>query len=288
MGFGGRSFWAPVLPTTRAYCVALSSGWRLKPPFYFHTLCLVFFNSASVGGEGQDVGQQHSVCFWCISCRHWLYFSGGAGVFWLQVGALALGLCLLHLFPLSLHPTAARGKLLALGLCHSTLFVLAAFPLSLSLAPYSKSPLLNSLLWLCVFHIFPLQGTLNGYTPGWQKWEVATFLSWWWEWKLLQNLFLAGSLVILPRSFKNETALASCFGDTCWNIYEWNDVCLGFASKHAKGEDKRRLALSWQLFNLGEGCLHVRDTPCLTYECLRISIRKGLSKAKSWTLQSTF
>ena len=139
-----------------------------------------------------------------------------------------------------------------------------------------------SALALCVPYFSPAGDT------GWQKWEIATFLSWWWEWKLLQNLFLAGSLVISPRSFKNETALASCFRDTCWNIYEWNDVCLGFASKHAKGEDKRRLALSWQLFNLGEGCLHVRDTPCFTCDCLHISIRKGLSKAKSWTLRSTF
>ena len=194
--------------------------------------------------------------------------------FWLQVGALALGHCLLQRFPLSLHPRAARWELLALGLCHSTLFILTAFPLSLPLAPCSKSPLSNSLLWLRVFHIFPLQGTLNGRTPGRQKREVATFLSWWWEWKLLQNLFLAGSVVISPRSFKNEPALASCFGDTCWNIYEWNDVCLGFASKQAKEEDKRKLALSWQLFNLCEGCLHVRDTLCFTYECLHISIRK--------------
>ena len=93
-------------------------------------------------------------------------FSGGEGMFWLQVGALALGVCLLHLLPSSVHPRAARGKLLALGLCHSAFFVLAAFPLSLSLALCSKSPLLNSLLRLCVFHIFPLQGTLNGCTPG--------------------------------------------------------------------------------------------------------------------------
>ena len=59
MGFGGGTVFE-----AWAYCVALSSGWRLKPPFYFHTLCLVFFNSASVGREGQDVGRQHSVCFW--------------------------------------------------------------------------------------------------------------------------------------------------------------------------------------------------------------------------------
>ena len=51
LGGGGTVFEA------WAYCVALFAGWRLKAPFYFHTLCLVFFNPASVGREGQDAGQ---------------------------------------------------------------------------------------------------------------------------------------------------------------------------------------------------------------------------------------
>ena len=40
--------------------VPLSSSWELKPPFYFlQTLSLYFLNSALVGREGQDFGQQH-------------------------------------------------------------------------------------------------------------------------------------------------------------------------------------------------------------------------------------
>ena len=74
MGFGGGTVFE-----AWAYCVALSSGWRLKPPFYFHTLCLVFFNSASVGREGQDVGRQHSA-FGGVSCRHWPFLGWGGDV----------------------------------------------------------------------------------------------------------------------------------------------------------------------------------------------------------------
>ena len=41
-------------------CVPLSFSWELKPPFYFlQTLSMYFLNSALVGKEGQDFGQQH-------------------------------------------------------------------------------------------------------------------------------------------------------------------------------------------------------------------------------------
>ena len=42
----------------RAYCILLSTGWELNPPFYYlQTLSRIFY-LASVGREGQDFGQQ--------------------------------------------------------------------------------------------------------------------------------------------------------------------------------------------------------------------------------------
>ena len=42
----------------RAYCILLSTGWELNPPFYYlQTLSRIFY-LALVGREGQDFGQQ--------------------------------------------------------------------------------------------------------------------------------------------------------------------------------------------------------------------------------------